>query len=250
MTQRTAIPHLARRRRDAPAAAVAAIAVLLGATAAYADDVLEGTAVVRRNSLYRAGRQEIGATFGMSLGDPYVRNLLPGARYDFHLTDWIALGAQLMVGVPIDTAMKAQIADKVSKHNETFTMETSRLGLIIGPQASVAPLSGKFMVLGFLPAQFDFHVNLGAGIASTPGIVTTAAGSPPPSIGVAPWVGAGGRLFLSRVIALTVDLNNFFVKRTLSVDRNGQPPGAAYAGQLVFTGGVSFFVPPDLKRAD
>ncbi len=227
------------------------VAVCMGIAApAVADDVLEGTPVVRRNSLYRAGRQEIGVVFGTSLGDPFVRNLLPGAHYDAHLTDWLAIGADLVVGIGLDTGMKGEISAKVSKHNETFDMQTSRLALMAGGHASIAPMSGKFMLLASLPLHWDLHVNLGAGLASTPGITASSGGKAPPTFSVAPWVGGGGRIFLSRVLAVTADLNSWFISRTLSVDRNNQPPGAAFAGQLVFTAGVSFFVPPDLKRAE
>ncbi|MBM4344853.1 MAG: hypothetical protein FJ100_15910 [Deltaproteobacteria bacterium] len=223
---------------------------LLHAVPAQADDVLEGTPVVRRNSLYRAGRQEIGVVFGTSLGDPFVRNLVPGAHYDAHLTDWLSIGADLLVGIGVDTGMKAEITTKVGKHNETFDMQTSRLALLAGGHASVAPMSGKFMLLASLPLHWDLHVNLGAGVASTPGITASSGGKAPPTFSVAPWVGGGGRIFLSRVLAVTADLNSWFISRTLSVDRNNQPPGAAFAGQLVFTAGVSFFVPPDLRRAE
>lgn len=223
---------------------------LLAAVPAQADDVLEGTPVVRRNSLYRAGRQEIGVVFGTSLGDPFVRNLLPGAHYDAHLTDWLAIGADLLVGIGLDTGMKTEVTTKVGKHNETFDMQTSRLALMAGGHASVAPMSGKFMLLASLPLHWDLHVNLGAGVASTPGITASSGGKAPPTFSVAPWVGGGWRIFLSRVLAVTADLNSWSISRTLSVDRNNQPPGAAFAGQLVFTAGVSFFVPPDLKRAE
>lgn len=218
--------------------------------AAFGDDVLEGSPVVRRNALYRAGRQEIGVVFGSSLGDPYVRNLLPGARYDIHLADWMSVGADLLAGIGVRTAASKEIEAKVTKHNETFSMETSRLALIVGGHASVTPVAGKFMLIGYLPLHYDAHINLGAGIASTPGVTGSSGGTPPPTIGVAPWIGGGIRVFFSRVLAVTVDLNEMFVKRTLSVDRNSQPPGASYQGQLIFTGGVSFFVPPDLRHAD
>ncbi len=230
------------------AIATAVMVVALPSALALADDVLEGSPVVRRNSLYRADRQEIGVVLGLSLGDSYKRNLLPGARYDLHLTDWISVGADLMVGIPLETAASKEITVKVTKQNDTFVMETSRIALIAGGHVVVAPISGKLMLLDSLPVHYDLHVNLGVGVASTPGI--SANGSPPQSFGVSPWVGGGGRLFVSRVLAFTADVNNFFIKRTLSVNRDSQAPGAAFTDQLIFSVGASFFVPPTLKRAE
>ena len=229
---------------------ILAAMVVLSAANAVADDVLEGTPVVRRNNLYRAGRQEIGVVFGASLGDPYERNFFPGARYDIHLADWIAIGADLLVGIGLRTGMAGEIETKVTKLNETFAMQTSRLALVAGGHAAVTPFSGKFMLFGSVPMHFDIHMNMGAGVANASGIVATSGGSQSSSISLTPWIGGGGRIFVSRVLAVTADLNDYFVKRTLAVDRNNQPPPAAYSGQLILTVGLSFFVPPDLKRAD
>jgi hypothetical protein len=231
--------------------ALALLAVPLPfAAPAQADDVLEGSPVVRRNTQYRAGRQEIGVLFGSTLGDPYVRNMLPGARYDLHLTDWLAIGADLMVGIPLRTASADKIEKLVTQNNEAFTMEASRVAALAGLRVTVAPLIGKFMLLDSLPMNYDFHVNLSLGMAWTPGISSTGLGTPPPSVSLAPGIGGGGRLFLSRVLAITLDLNDVFIKRVLSVNRNSQPPGAAYLDNLVVMAGVSFFIPPELKRAD
>lgn len=232
-------------------ALVMALAAGASASPACADDVLEGTPVVRRNLQYRAGRQEIGALFGSSLGDLYVRNLLPGARYDFHIADWISIGADVQVGIPVDTATRQQIQEKVAKQNDTFEMEASRIAVLAGGRVSVAPVTGKYMLLGSLPMHYDFHVNLSLGFASTPGIDTLGVGGKKaPSFSLAPGVGAGMRVFLTRVVAVTVDLNDVFINRVLAVNRDSQPSTEGYLQHLVLTAGLSFFVPPDLKRAD
>lgn len=228
-----------------------ALVAALSAAPAWADDVLEGTPVVRRNLQYRAGRQEIGVLFGSSLGDMYVRNLLPGARYDFHLTDWLSIGADLQVGIPIDTATKIDIERKVTAKNDTFQMEASRIALLAGGRVSVAPVTGKYMLLSSLPMQYDFHVNLSLGVASTPGIDTVGVGGKKaPTFSLAPGIGGGVRVFLSRVLAITVDLNDVFINRVLAINDDSQPSSEGYLQHLVLNAGLSFFVPPDLKRAD
>ena len=57
---------------------------------AVAEEVLEDSPVVRRQLQYRASRHEIGGLVASTLGDIYVRNLLPGVRYD-----WWAPGSRL-----------------------------------------------------------------------------------------------------------------------------------------------------------
>lgn len=247
------LPVQARRpslARALVSTCVALACTLIGIAPAAADDVLEGSPVVRRNTQYRAGRQEIGVLFGSTLGDPYVRNLLPGARYDLHLTDWLAVGADLLVGIPVRTAAANTIEKLVTSHNDSFAMEVSRIATVVDVHASVAPLIGKFMLLDSLPMNYDFHVNMSFGVAWTPGIESTGLGAPPPTVSIAPGVGFGGRLFVTRVLAVTLDVSHVFINRVLSVDRNNQPPGPAYVDNLMVLGGVSFFVPPELRRAD
>ncbi len=206
--------------------------------------------MVRRTTQYRGGRQELGGLFGMSLGDPYVRNLLPGVRYDVHVTDWWSIGADLLVGIPVRTSAANDIEQKVSKFNDTFTMEASRIALLAGLRTSIAPFTGKAMLLGSLPVQYDVHLNLSLGFASTPGINVAPGSAPPPSFSIAPGVGGGMRVFVSKSIAVTVDLNDVFINRVLSVNRNSQVPGAAFDHNLIATAGLSLFFPSDLRRAD
>jgi hypothetical protein len=211
---------------------VAGLGAMLWPTHACAEDVLEGTPVVRRNSLYRQGRHELAAVFGATLGDPYVRNMLPGVRYDFHLRDWLALGADVLVGIPIDTPASQTIEAKIlaSKVNPNFTMETTHL---------------RFIAFGSLPVNFDFHVNLSIGVASVSGTPNI-----PQTMSVAPGVGGGVRVFVSRVVALTFDLSDVFVSRTLAVTRDSKATPPSFQDSLLFTGGLSFFMPPDLERAE
>lgn len=249
IVERLVAPAVARWLGQAAWMGIVLVA-LVAARPAFADDVLEGSAVVRRTTQYRGGRQELGGLFGMSLGDPYVRNLLPGVRYDLHLTDWWSIGADLLVGIPVRTAAADDIEKKVSKFNDTFTMEVSRIAWLAGVRTSIAPFTGKAMLLGSLPVQYDVHVNLSLGFASTPGINVAPGSAPPPNYSIAPGVGGGLRVFVSKVVAVTVDLNDVFINRVLSVNRNSQVPGASFEHNLIATAGVSLFFPSDLRRAD
>ncbi len=217
----------------------------LPAWAASDDDVLANSPVVRRNLQYRGGRHEISLLFGSSLGDPFVRNVMPGIRYNLHIFDWLALGVNAQKGIAYQTSMADQIQTKVEKNNALFTMEGSRINYLATAHLSVAPLTGKFMAFGSLPLAFDVHFNLLFGIAGVGGTLAI-----PDAISLAPGVGGGVRIFFSRIVAATFDLSDMFLNRTLAVDRNGQPPPPQYSANLLFTAGLSIILPPDLKRAD
>ena len=227
------------------------LAVALGLTAfvpdarAADDDVLANAPVVRRLLQHRAGRSELAVQFGSTIGDTYMRNLLPGLRYDLHLYDWLNVGADFAVGIPVQTQMAKDIEAKVQKANVDFTMAASNLKFLGGAHVGVSPLTGKFVAFGALPLAFDVHVNLSVGIASIGGDPVVASG-----ISVAPGVSGGVRLFLTNVVALNLDIGELLVKRTLAVDRNGKAPGAQFSGNTMATFGLSFFLPAQTQRAD
>lgn len=229
-----------------------ACAVLVASTAlmtdAHADDVLENTPVVRRALQYRAGRQELGVIFNATLGDPYTRNLLPGVRYDYHILEWLSVGADLMYGIPVVTNTANQISDKVHVSNANFIMEPSSINYMATAHVQAAPLVGKFVAFGSLPIQFDLHATLSFGIAGLTG--GPAIDAAQKSSTIAPGIGGGFRLFFSKVVALNVDLADVYMKRTLTVTRFGQAQDPVFGGNLLFSAGLSFFLPPSLKRAD
>ena len=228
------------------------LAVLSTTTAltpvARADDVLENSPVVRRSLQYRAGRQELGVIFNATLGDPYTRNLLPGIRYDYHILEWLSVGADLMYGIPIVTSTADQVAAKVHVSNANFIMEPSSISYMATAHVQASPLVGKFVAFGSLPIQFDVHATLSFGLAGLTGGPTIDAAQKNSTI--APGIGGGFRLFFSKVLALNVDLADVYMKRTLSVTRFGQAQDPVFGGNLLFSAGLSFFLPPNLKRAD
>jgi hypothetical protein len=53
---------------------------------------LAGAPAVRQLRLYRAGRFEIAPQVSFSLLDEYSREIYAGARLNYNITDWLALG--------------------------------------------------------------------------------------------------------------------------------------------------------------
>lgn len=226
--------------------------VTLGALAASPslahaeDDVLAGSPVVRRNLQYRAARHEVAGLVGFTVGDPYVRSILPGARYDYHLYDWLSVGARLQAGVPVLSATYEEVETKVTRNNDTFVMEGTSLRFLGLGHVSISPLIGKMLAFSSVPIQFDVHVDLLGGIvnvASTGDALATGTGL---SLGAA----VGYRVFISDVLALTMDLQGISANRALSVNRDSKETGRKVRFNTVVNIGVAFFMPPKLRRAD
>jgi hypothetical protein len=214
------------------------------ASHAHADDVLAGSKSVRRALLLRESRHEIAGLIGTTLGDAYVRNVLPGARYDYHLFDWLSVGGTLQVGIPVQTETYAEVDVKVTRTNDTFVMEASSLRFLGLAHVSVSPLVGKMMFQGHSPIQFDIHLDLLAGVAgigSSGEALSTGAGL---SLGA----GGGIRVFVSNVIALTMGLQALTADRALSVNRDSKESGRGLRFNTVSNFGISFFMPPKMRR--
>src|SRR5579884_3135109 len=60
---------------------------------------LKGAPAVRDLRLYREGRFEIAPTVSFTLLDEYRRTILVGARLNYNIKDWIAIGVWGAYGV-------------------------------------------------------------------------------------------------------------------------------------------------------
>src|SRR5690606_34122051 len=81
----------------AAAVALSALAVPGLERTAQAQEILltgplAGAPAVRKQRLYRQGRFEIAPSVSFTLLDEYQRLMLVGARLNYNLTDWLAIG--------------------------------------------------------------------------------------------------------------------------------------------------------------
>ncbi|GEM_PF-3307418 len=241
------IPMLARCRWIAALVVMVATAFVVPTEARADEDVLENSPVVRRQLQYRESRHEVSGVVGLSLSDPFVRNVLPGIRYDYHTFDWLSIGARVLVGIPVQTAMFESVDEKVARSNETFVMEATSLRFAFLAHTSVSPVVGKLLAFDSLPINFDIHFDLIAGV-----VAVGSTGDNIEGTGIQFTGGAGGglRIFISKVLAFTADLQTLVIDRPMSVNRDSKAAG----GKSRFNGlalvGLSFFMPPELTRAD
>ncbi len=241
---------MTRRLRPGLTSGLTTLAVLCSAVfvsmpaTVYAEDVLEGNPVVRRQLQYRASRHEIGALGASTLGDIYMRNVLPGMRYDWHLFEWLSIGTRLHLGVPLPTATFEQIEAKVSANNETFDMEASHLRFVGLGHVSVSPLVGKMLLYGENAADFDLHFDLMAGMVNVGSSGKNLKAGWTTAFGL----GGGIRVFLSKVVALTFDIQTIAVDRALSVNRDNKAAGAKARFNPLISVGLSMLLPTKLTR--
>src|SRR5206468_3822862 len=98
-------------------AAVGIVATMATTQDAAAQEVqltgpLKGAPAVRRLRLYREGRIELAPSFTSTILDEYKRTLLVGARINYGITDWLAIGVWGAYGaVGVSTGLTDQIDD-------------------------------------------------------------------------------------------------------------------------------------------
>lgn len=153
----------------------AACAVVTATERAEAQEIqvtgpLAGAPAVRKLRQHRKGRIEIAPAVSFTLLDEYQRTIIVGARVNYNITDWLAIGVWGGYGaVKLDTALSEKIQDSYdtrfrgvsnSSENPTDATQASRrltaanigkdfhkqlgtLDWFIAPQLTAVPFRGK-----------------------------------------------------------------------------------------------------------
>ena len=207
---------------------------------------------IRGQNLLRKGRHELTPTFGVSLYDPYTRNLMIQASYQYHFLDWLSAGAEFTYAAPLKTALTKGIEREVARDpgwvethpGQEYSVSRTGLGLMALAQVSAVPLSGKLALLRRHMAYVDFHVTAGAGICMVKGI-GRLSGSPELAI----LIGGGLRVFPTKVLSVNIDVKDYMVMRVLAQPNNTQSGSKKLTQNPAVLFGVSFFLPMVADRA-
>lgn len=167
---------VSRTRRAACVGLAAGLAWLAGGKSASAQEILltgplAGAPAVRKLKLYRQGRFEIAPAVSFTLLDEYQRQILIGARINYNLTDWLALGVWGAWG---GIKMSTKLADDIQAINEQrraqnppdtqltaknigpdFTKQLSTMDWVVAPQLTVVPFRGKIALFQSIYADSD-----------------------------------------------------------------------------------------------
>ena len=176
-----------RRGLWAVVAALAAACWLSMAGTAQAQEIqltgpLKGAPAVRQLRLYREGRFLIAPAVSFSLLDEYRRTILVGARLEYNITDWLAVGAWGGFGaVNLTTDLSDQI-DKIAPRDaltatnvnhsnaippfgtRSFADQTAKFQWVVAPQLTFTPFRGKLAIFNKIFVDSDFYIAGGLGI--------------------------------------------------------------------------------------
>jgi outer membrane beta-barrel protein len=136
---------------------------------------LAGAPAVRKLRLYREGRFEIAPTVSFTLLDEYRRTIFAGARLNYNLTEWAAIGVYGAYGAAsLATDLTTQVDSKaplklgpggsITNPNvgESFDAQTARLQWIAAPQLTLVPFRGKLALFEKAFVDTDAYIHVGA----------------------------------------------------------------------------------------
>lgn len=180
--------------------------------------------VIQRKPFLRRERVEFAPYIGTNVNDALVNAFLAGGSLNYHLTETMAFGAYGGVSLGSET----DLFDQVISDYALFA-QVSQVQWYGGVQFQYAPIYGKFAMFNTWIIPWDIYTTLGAGWTKTQldGHVTLTAG-------------AGSRFFMSRWFTLNVEMRDY-------IYNEDYPGGSELVNNLVFSAGVSFFLPPDFE---
>ena len=177
-----------RRFLKALLAVIAGVGLLSSAPAARAQEIqltgpLKGAPATRHLRLYREGRFDIAPAVSFTLVDEYRRTILVGARLEYNITDWLAIGAWGAYGaVSLTTDLTDRIdalpapRDTLTANNVNhtgtdpnhfgsapFADQTAKIQYVVAPQVTFTPFRGKLAIFNKIFVDADFYAALGAG---------------------------------------------------------------------------------------
>jgi outer membrane beta-barrel protein len=143
---------------------------------------LKGAPAVRHLRLYRQGRFEIAPEVSFSLLDEYRRTILAGARLNYNITDWLAIGVwggagvvstttdltdQINTNAPRDVLTATNVnhsgTTKETFRSLPFADQTAKISYVVSPQLTFIPFRGKLAIFNKIFVDTDLY--LAGGVA-------------------------------------------------------------------------------------
>ncbi|RYZ03614.1 MAG: hypothetical protein EOO73_27050 [Myxococcales bacterium] len=146
----------------------------------YLTGPLAGAPAVRKLRLYRQTRLEIAPAVSFTLLDEYQRTILLGARLQFNITDWLAIGAWGgWGGLKLSTALTDNIQGvnanrRTNEPPESLSRRLTEVNLgpdlkdqlgkmdwVAAPQITVVPFRGKLALFQSVYMDTDLYLSAG-----------------------------------------------------------------------------------------
>lgn len=208
---------------------VGLVLVTAAANAEERKSPLEGQPAIRHRWEMRKGRFEMGPSFGFSINRALRHAILLGAKLEYHINDWISLGADFGYGVNIDTGLTKELEDQCDEGGGTCLGPASTPGTtddfkawgehkdrfsniqFAGDiRATFTPISGKMGIFSKLFVGYDLYVFAGLGLA----MLTNNWDGPSDQDGVTqgfrvgPAFGFGMHLFVTKYFSIGAEIKD------------------------------------------
>lgn len=226
-------------------ACAAALAAGASAPARADNPLLDGSPATMRERPLLEGRHLVAPTFGVTIGDPYARNLLAGIQYRYHLTPWLGIGVDVFAGGAVTTALTDDIERELSRDGAPFQLSETSLRAIGNLTIELVPLTGKAMLFSDALVRWDLHFIVGIGAAMIAG-----DGRIDDSVSIAPMFGVGMRFFPSQWLSVGLELRDYIIDRALASRKDGSVPGSTFGHNWMFGLSIGFSFPTAPSAAD
>jgi outer membrane beta-barrel protein len=204
---------------------------------------LAGQPAIRHRLELRKMRFEISPQFLISMNQPFLIGIGGGANLQFHITDWLGVGASFHYTASVAAPLAGQVESSLPTRPPTaadpafglrqpskqqFTDHLIGPNFLGGLYATLTPMGGKFSMFNAVFANYDFYglagigiVNLttplssGAGYQQPAGMnndVNVQASDPLTGIRVAGLIGIGVHIFFNDFIALQLEVRDYIYK--------------------------------------
>jgi opacity protein-like surface antigen len=228
---------------------------------------LKGAPAVRHLRLYRQGRFEIAPAVSFSLLDEYRRTILAGARLNYNITDWLAIGIWGGAGV---ASLSTDLTDKIDataprdpltainvNHSgnpsgqakgvpaASFADQTAKISYVVSPQVTFIPFRGKLAIFNKIFVDTDLYIAGGVAFVGVQeredcGGASEVKCSNPSSFGlqsltkVAPTFGVGLTFYPSNFVSFGAEYRALpFSWNRSGFDSRGSGPNGNFPDQQV-----------------
>ncbi|MCA9671099.1 MAG: outer membrane beta-barrel domain-containing protein [Myxococcales bacterium] len=136
---------------------------------------LENAPAIRHRYELRDGRFELGPSFHVSLNRSLRNAVLFGARLQYHINDFLSVGADVAFGVSWDAVLATELEDRYNAgapipaglSYQDLKNRFSEMQLIGDVRLTFTPFAGKMAMFGKLFFAYDFYVFAGFGFGLT-----------------------------------------------------------------------------------
>jgi len=170
---------------------VGALALLASPAHAEGRNPLAGQPAIRHRLELRKLRFEITPQLLLSVNQPYLIGVGGGAAFQFHITDWLGIGASVHYSQNFAAPLEGRVEEALpafyagvsdpsaglrQPSRQIFRDHLVGPNLLVGFYGTLTPMAGKFSLFNALFANYDFYGIIGAGFVNVTNPLLNAPG--------------------------------------------------------------------------